>query len=103
MLRGLTGDQSAFCSGTSKRSLANYSPGNQEVERMNDRIAKLASESGFDVSKDGKFGNYSTMFKLDKFAELIMAECISACATDRLGKTVSAEELIKQHFGVTDV
>lgn len=34
------------------------------------------------------------------FAELIIKECISACATDRLGKTVGAEELIKQHFGV---
>ena len=29
-------------------------------------------------------------------------ECISACATDKLGKTVSAEELIKERFGLCD-
>ena len=37
---------------------------------------------------------------IEKFGELIVAECISACATDRLGKTVGAEELIREHFGV---
>jgi len=36
---------------------------------------------------------------LEKYAELIIAECISACATDKLGKTASAEDLIKEHFG----
>jgi hypothetical protein len=36
---------------------------------------------------------------LEKYAELIIQECISACATDALGKTASAEELIKEHFG----
>lgn len=36
------------------------------------------------------------------YAKLIIEECISACATDRLGRTVGAEELIKQHFGIKD-
>jgi hypothetical protein len=77
---------------------------------MNQRIQDLAEqaeiyfspsripETGFEYE-----GADISREDLQRFAELIMAECISACATDRLGKTVSAEELIKQHFGVTDV
>lgn len=37
-----------------------------------------------------------------KFANLIIQECISACATDRLGKTAGVEELIKERFGIVD-
>jgi hypothetical protein len=59
---------------------------------MNKRIKEFADQAGLDISRE----------EMQKFAELIMAECISACATDRLGKTVSAEELIKQHFGVEE-
>lgn len=35
-----------------------------------------------------------------QFANLILTQCIRACATDRLGKTISAEQLILTHFGV---
>jgi hypothetical protein len=42
---------------------------------MNEQIAKLANESGFDVDKTGSFGNYSEMHRLEKFAELIVREC----------------------------
>lgn len=52
-------------------------------------------QAGTDVS-----GKWMGIDNAEKFAELIIEECISACATDRLGKTVGAEELIKQHFGV---
>ena len=40
--------------------------------------------------------------RLRQVTELIVRECISACATDRLGKTAGAEELIKEHFGVEE-
>lgn len=45
---------------------------------MNERIAKLAAKSGFDVGiHDGLIlGNFSDMYKLEKFAELIVRECI---------------------------
>jgi hypothetical protein len=36
----------------------------------------------------------------EELARLIIQECISACATDRLGKSVGAEDLIRQHFGI---
>ena len=42
---------------------------------MNESIAKLANQSGFDVDSTGKFGNYSEMHRLEKFAELIVREC----------------------------
>jgi hypothetical protein len=42
---------------------------------MNERIAKLANESGFDVDKTGTFGDYSVMHRVEKFAELIIREC----------------------------
>lgn len=43
---------------------------------MNERIAKLANESGFDVDKTGVFGNYSQMHRLEKFALLIVRDCV---------------------------
>lgn len=71
---------------------------------MNKRIKELAMQAGLSYMPS----NYPDIadlykgadFELEKFAELIIKECISACATDRLGKTIGAEELIKEHFGV---
>ena len=58
-----------------------------------DKLAKNARAAGIEIISDGF---------CEKFAELIIRECISACATDRLGKTVGAEELIKHHFGIEE-
>ena len=65
---------------------------------MNERINELLLEA----HRQTKGGIYSGHLSdwTEKFAELIIKECISACATNRLGKTIGAEELIKQHFGV---
>jgi hypothetical protein len=62
---------------------------------MNEQIKLLAKQADIDLIH----GNFLTG-PHEKFAELIIQECISACATDRLGKTAGAEELINQHFGV---
>ena len=43
---------------------------------MNEQIAKLANESGFDVDKTGIFGNYSEMHRIEKFAKLIVEDCL---------------------------
>jgi hypothetical protein len=61
-------------------------------------ICQLADEAFYasDISADG-LHSASNEFCV-KFAELIIADCISACATDDLGKTKSAEELIRDHF-----
>jgi hypothetical protein len=67
---------------------------------MNDRIRDLALEASVKHIASPVWA--FTDAELEKFAQLIIAECISACATDRLGKTASAEELIKKHFGVPE-
>ena len=36
----------------------------------------------------------------EDFGQMIIEECISACATDDLGKTRAAEDLIKERFGL---
>jgi hypothetical protein len=78
---------------------------------MNERIAKLANESGFDVDKTGAFGNYSEMVRVQKFVQLIVQECINTIdpnVGEKWFKDMSEEEfwksqsihIIKQHFGV---
>ena len=64
---------------------------------MNERIAKFANQSGFDVDATGKFGNYSEIHRLEKFAELIVAECIDIAY--REGDNVAYLAL---HFGVEE-
>lgn len=61
-------------------------------------ICQLADEAFYagDISADGPHSAPNEFCV--KLAELIIEECISACATDELGKTKSAEELIRAHF-----
>jgi hypothetical protein len=65
---------------------------------MNEQRIKLLAEQANVYYND----DYNDLASLQKFAQLIVRECISACATDRLGKTAGAEELINQHFGVEE-
>jgi hypothetical protein len=82
---------------------------------MNEQIAKLANESGFDVDKTGTFGNYSEMHRLEKFAELIVKECAKIAVFKNSGTVATADvaghmaagrsiaaKLIKEHFGVEE-
>jgi hypothetical protein len=82
---------------------------------MNERIAKLANESGFDVDKTGTFGNYSEMHRLEKFAELIVQECMKVAVNKDSGYMhpanvagymaagrSTAAQMIKEHFGVEE-
>lgn len=64
---------------------------------MNELIRKLADDADFSL-KD----LYYREDDYQKFAELIIEECISACECSgfELGKTVSAREVIKQRFGL---
>ena len=68
---------------------------------MNERIAKLANESGFDVDKSGTFGNYSEMHRLEKFAELIVRECADI-ATKNQYQSYTAGHYVLKHFGVEE-
>ncbi len=61
---------------------------------MNDRINELFNQS------HTAFNGVVYEFDPEKFAKLIIEECISACQTDRLCKTAGAEDLINKHFGI---
>ncbi len=74
---------------------------------MNERIAKLANQSGFDVDATGKFGNYSEIHRLEKFAELIVAECMEVFSKDlpepgdgRMLEVINRVCAVAEHFGV---
>ena len=82
---------------------------------MNERIKELAEQAGM---TDDKFGMYFAKDKhnedgvdLEKFAELIVEECVSICEKDgqwytntgwlaEAGEALSLSEQIKEHFGV---
>ena len=81
---------------------------------MNERIKELAKEAGVlaDYGEDIKEGRYSiggSYQSMEKFAELIVRECMQACINE--GKTFEVESAgeyssnlyataIKKHFGV---
>ena len=65
------------------------------VKDLEDKFEQLAARANFNIYHSDIWRGTAR-----KFAELIVRECISACATDQLGKTIGAEELIKKHFGV---
>lgn len=66
---------------------------------MNKRIAALANQSGFDVDDSGKFGNYSEMYRLEKFAELIILDVVEYYRS-QIGETSEPHTAILEHFGV---
>ena len=66
--------------------------------KMNERIKQLAEQVGFEFNLLG--GTYTTgtlSDNLEKFAELIVQECIDYCG-ENLSKTVGGA--LKIHFGV---
>jgi hypothetical protein len=86
---------------------------------MNERIKKIGKQAGFAFIEDGVYGQrwYSGKCGMDaeefeKFAELIVAECIKLCEHKAnkdeydqydMGMSVKAENIktaIKEHFGV---
>jgi hypothetical protein len=65
---------------------------------MNERIRELATEVGISVDY---LTNTKQIVLLEKFAELIVQECITvARGADGLDATHEAWYLIEQHFGI---
>jgi hypothetical protein len=68
---------------------------------MNERIKQLAEQAG--IVKPEVFYQHIDALQLEKFAELIVAECVKVAM-----KAVSDDEpkeawyLIKEHFGVEE-
>ena len=62
---------------------------------MNERIRELAEQADKLVSEENKY--YGLMEYSEKFAELIVRECIEISQVGSI-----TEEKIKQHFGVKE-
>ena len=82
---------------------------------MNERIKAIGRQAGFAFIEDGIYGQrwYSSKCGMDasefeKFAELIVRECISALdkevyiATREDGEQACHEVILLEHFGVTN-
>ena len=65
---------------------------------MNERIRELAEQAGFNISNDPIDG-HDFKYEIEKFAELIVQECIDYCG-ENLSKTVGGA--LKIHFGVEE-
>ena len=63
---------------------------------MNERIKELVKQAGMNIVDD-KFSTYGKF--AEKFAELIVQECIDYCG-ENLSKTVGGA--LKIHFGVEE-
>ena len=77
---------------------------------MNERIRELAVQAGLEFDDDlvlePEAIYYTTQKDLEKFAELIIEECVEICLVHRVrnndyneGRTQCASD-IKEHFGV---
>ena len=74
---------------------------------MNKRIQELAEQAGFENGHQDRYGN-SLSQELEKFAELIIQDCVRVCNKVYFDNYPDAEdferseegEAIKQHFGV---
>ena len=72
---------------------------------MNERIRELAEQSGFRSNPDIYDRNQS--FDIEKFAELLVRECMSMCQTAVGNADYNTGRLhclnnIKEHFGVEE-
>ena len=75
---------------------------------MNERILELAKHAGFDNGHQDRNGN-SLSYELEKFAELIMAECFGVLQKRFMGdwnredqEVLRCIEDIRKHFGVEE-
>ena len=48
---------------------------------MNERIRKLAEQSGLNIPLDAEYNGHIYRHALEKFAELIIQECIACCGS----------------------
>ena len=78
---------------------------------MNERIKEFITQAGFittpntDVIKNNHFGGYMDGQQFEKFAELIVGECISICKEKERPNLYGVREVettIKEHFGVEE-
>jgi hypothetical protein len=81
--------------------------------KMNERIKQLAEQAGFGIAGDPEYihaTDYDGICtnELEKFAELIVRECVQVCLSQRDPANLNYKpserfaEAVKQHFGVKE-
>ena len=68
---------------------------------MNERIRELLIQSEV-FNKDGTVLKDVTGYELNKFAELIVAECVGVADRSNVTSKSIVGERIKEHFGVEE-
>jgi hypothetical protein len=66
---------------------------------MNERIKGLAKQAGYNASWHTK-ADREECFDIEKFAELIIEECIKQARKDENGLAYEAVGRIADHFGI---
>jgi hypothetical protein len=75
---------------------------------MNERIQKLIKQASYNIVETNGWPIVSNEFNKEKFAELIVRECISALdekiyrSIDGDGDEIWADLILKEHFGVEE-
>ena len=74
---------------------------------MNERIRELAEQAGYTKAHHDEYGRLTVMpeFNREKFAELIVRECMSItdkCSTGPGLHDLFADNIIAEHFGVEE-
>jgi predicted GNAT family N-acyltransferase len=74
---------------------------------MNERIRQLAEQAGYTKGHQDEYGRLTVMpeFNKEKFAELIVRECLNQCYNRGMNDKLYAGQLkaatyIEEHFGV---
>ena len=67
---------------------------------MNERIRLLAEQAT--TYHNGGLGTEIELFDKEKFAELIVGECVSVCENSNYEFGTIFTKMIKEHFGVEE-
>lgn len=72
---------------------------------MNERIRELAKQSGLEIPSDTEFNGHIHRNALEKFANLIIKDCLAMCLTsvgnrDYNTGRMHCHDNIKEHFGI---
>jgi len=67
---------------------------------MNERIRELAEQSGIVIPKDSEYNGHVYRNTIEKFAKLIIQECIKTYNDDGYQTEHEQDQKVLKHFGV---
>ena len=73
---------------------------NERIKELADRI--LPNEKEFHQGDPKDWGYFFSVDELEKFAELIVQECIKELENDTRCRIAGADKIVAKHFGVEE-